>query len=38
MEALSYHQGAGEGGAYLDEVARLLSKDSGGDQPKEGKP
>jgi hypothetical protein len=38
MEALLYHQGAGEGVAYVDESAGLLSKDSGGGQPKEGKP
>jgi len=38
MEVLSYHQGASEGVAHVDEGARLLRKDSGGGQPKEGKP
>jgi hypothetical protein len=38
MEVLSYHQGASEGVAYVEEGAGLLSEDSGGDQPKEGKP
>jgi hypothetical protein len=38
MEGLSYHQGASEGVAYVDEGAGLLSKDSRGGQPKEGKP
>jgi hypothetical protein len=35
MEGLSYHQGASEGVAYADKGAGLLSKDSGGGQPKE---
>jgi len=38
METLSYHQGASEGAACVDEVSGLLSKDGGGGQPKEGKP
>lgn len=37
-EALSYHQGASQGAAHLDEGTRLLSKDGGGGQPEEGKP
>lgn len=38
MEGLSYHQGASEGISYVDESTSLLSKDSGGGQPEEGKP
>ena len=37
-EALSYHQGASQGVAYVVEGSGLLSKDSGGGQPEEGKP
>ena len=38
MEEFSYHQGASEGVANVDKGTRLLGKDSGGGQPKEGKP
>ena len=38
MERVTYHQGTREGVAYIDEGAGLLSKDSGGGQPEEGKP